>query len=356
MELLMNLDEYEILMNKTEITPAEDGHIAFRTRANKDKQRVADIIKENQMENLSLSDFQALVAKYHHFYLVRKNLKQQKIEQFSGLTTQQVANLPLEQKLEYMELLFPSTQTKDELMDVCQKNGENIKACLFNMNFPQSFWNNEKKSADRFVSLIANRPEITDRMKNWQDTSLDDKKHMIQQVKEVFEYVYGAAPEVVFFTPEQEKARRRDLGLNEDAPINAAYFSNGKIHFNEERLQSSDNFFAVSVLFHEGTHFRQHLNDFDDPLVRRIFDSNLTNINVYEDEVNNKDAKSYRDLYTMQPSETHAYGLQEYVEQQITEKTGIDKVHYTDLGKEIKNVHNKAFSMARLAQYRSKQN
>ena len=347
----MNLDEFEFLMDKSEISLNDKGGISFKAYANKDKQKLDDIIKENQMENLSVNAFQEMVQKYYPLYQVRKKFQQQKIEQFSNLTPQQVADLSLEQKLEYVELLFPSQQTKDELMSVCQKNEENLKACLFNMDFPKSFWDNEKKSADRFISLIVKQPEIIDKMKNWQDTSLDDKKQMIQQVGKVFEYVYGTVPEIVFFTPEEERAKRRTLGLNEDAPINAAYHQNGKIHFNEERLQSSDNFFAISVMFHEGTHHRQHLNNFDNPLVKRIFDSNLTNINLYENETNNRD----RDLYTMRPSEIHAYGLQEYVEQQITEKTGIDKVCYADLGKEIKNVHNKAFSMARLAQYRSKQ-
>lgn len=347
----MNLDEFEFLMDKSEISLNDKGGISFEAYANKDKRKLDDIIKENQMEDLSVNVFQEMVQKYHPLYQARKKLQQQKIEQFSNMTTQQVAGLSLEQKIEYIELLFPSQQTKEELMSVCQKNEENLKACLFNMDFPKDFWDSEKKSADRFVSLIVKQPEIIDKMKNWQDTSLDDKKQMLQQVGKVFEYVYGTVPEIVFFTPEEERARCRTLGLNEDAPINAAYHQNGKIHFNEERLQSSDNFFAVSVMFHEGTHHRQHLNDFDNSWVRRIFDSNLTNINVYENETNNRD----RDLYAMQPSEIHAYGLQEYVEQQITEKTGIDKVRYADVGKEIKNVHNKAFSMAKLAQYRSKQ-
>lgn len=347
----MNLDEFEFLIDKSRIVLNDKGVISFNVLAHKDKLKLDYIIKENRLENLSINAFQEMAQNYTPLYKARKKLQQQKIDQFSNLTPQQAADLSIEQKLEYIELLFPSQQTKAELISVCQRNEENLKACLFNMNFPKDFWDSEKKSADRFVSLIANQPEITDKMKNWQDTSLDDKKLTIQQVNKVFAYVYGTAPSIVFFTPEEEKNKRRALGLNEDAPINAAYYQGGKIHFNEERLQNSDNFFAVSVMFHEGTHHRQHLNDFDDPLVKRIFDSNLSNINVYENEINNRD----RDLYTMQPSEVHAHGLQEYVEQQITEKTGIDKVNYTDLGKEIKNVHNKAFSMAKLAQYRSKQ-
>ena len=344
----MKRKEFAFLMDKCKISRNDKGDISFEAYANKDKRKIDDIIKKNQMEDLNV--FQEMVQKHRPLYRHLKELQQQKIEQFSNMTTQQVAGLSLKQKIKYIELLFPSRQTKEELMSVCQKNEENLKACLFNMDFPKAFWDSEKKSADQFVSLIVQQPEIIDKMKNWQDTSLDDKKQILQQVGNVFENVYGTVPEIVFFTPEEERARRRTLGLNEDAPINAAYHQNGKIHFNEERLQSSDNFFAVSVMFHEGTHHRQHLNNFDDPWVRRIFDSNLTNINVYENETNNRD----RDLYTMQPSEIHAYGLQEYVEQQITEKTGIDKVHYADLGKEIKNVHNKAFLMSKLSQNRSK--
>lgn len=178
---------------------------------------------------------------------------------------------------------------------------------------------------------------------------------MIEQAGRIFKYVYGVAPDVAFFKPEEEKAKICAQTGNEDAHINAAYFSKGKIYFNEERLQNSDNFFAVSVLFHEGTHLRQHLNNFDNPLVERIFNSNLTNIYAFEMQMNDKDAKTYKDLYTMLPSETHAYGLQEYFEQHLTEKTGIEKIHYIDLDKETKGIYNKGFSMAKLTQYRSNQ-
>ena len=184
----MNLDEFEFLMDKSEISLNDKGGMSFEAYANKDKRKLDDIIKENQMENLSVNVFQEMVQKYHPLYQVRKKLQQQKIEQFSNMTTQQVAGLPLEQKIEYIELLFPSQQTKDELMSVCQKNEENLKACLFNMDFPKDFWDNEKKSAERFVSLVVKQPEIIDKMKNWQDTSLDDKKQMLQQVGKVFEY------------------------------------------------------------------------------------------------------------------------------------------------------------------------
>lgn len=334
--LFMNIDEFENLLHKCRITLDQDNHVSFEPFSSKYSKQIDKIIKDNQMENLMLTDFQALVTSLQPLYQARQKLKKQKAEKISGMTPQQVADLPLEQKLDYLEVLFPGTLTKEQLMEVCKKNEANIKACLYNMPFPKSFWDNEKKSADRFVSLIANQPEITEKVKNWQDTTLEEKKLVITQAGQVFKYVYGVSPDIAFFTPEQEKAKKRAQGLNEDAHVNAAYFSNGQIHFNEERLQNSDNFFAISVLFHEGTHLRQSCVSFDDDLVDRIFDCHTSFTNIYEDELNNKETADYKDLYAMQPDEVHAHRLQNYVEQQLTEKTRIEKTNFTDLDKEIK--------------------
>lgn len=349
----MNINEFEDLMDRCRILLNDEGNVSFTPFSDKDEERISKIITDNGLEKISLNDFNKIVAQHRSLYMARQKLKQQKAEQFSAMTPRQVAELPLEQKIEYMEILFPRRQTVNELMEVCQKNEENIKACLFNMDFPKSFWDTEKKQACRYASLIANQPEITNRMKNWQETSLDEKKDVIRQAANIFEYVYGTAPKIEFFIEEQEKARRKECGLNENAHINAAYYHKGKIYFNEERLQKSDNFFAVSVMFHEGTHLRQHCENFNNPLIKRIFDCDMNNVTFYENEINNKESAGYKDLYAMQPGETHAHGLQEYMEQQLTEKTGIEKDRNPN-SKEVERIHNKAFSMAKLTQYRSK--
>lgn len=277
----MKIEDFEALMDTCKITMNENGKVIFTPWRDKDEERISKIIADNGLEKISLNDFNEIVAKHRSLYMVRQKLKQQKAEQFSAMTTKQIAELPLEQKIEYMEILFPRRQTVNETMEVCKKNEENIKACLFNIDFPKSFWDKEKKQADRYASLIANQPEITDRMKNWQETSLDNKKDVIRQAANIFKYVYGTAPKIEFFTEEQEKARQKNAGLNENAHINAAYYHKGKIHFNEERLQKSDNFFAVSVMFHEGTHLRQDCENFDNPLVKRIFDCDMNNVTFY---------------------------------------------------------------------------
>lgn len=351
----MDIDEFETLINKCNLATDENQNVIFTPINPKDNQLISQILKNNQIEKISLADFNSLAQKNFPLYKARQKQKQQKVKAFSNMTPQQVAALPTEQKVDYLEALFSSNQTATEIIEFCGKNKQNIKACLFNLTFPQSFWDNERKSVDRFISLIANRPEITDKIKNWQNTTLEDKKLVIQQAAQVFKHVYGLKPDIAFFTPEEEKASNIANGLDENVHINAAYYTKGKISFNEERLQNSDNFFAISVLLHEGTHMRQHFTSFNDKLVDRIFSCHINNTVVYENKINNKDAIEYKDLYTLQPSEIHAYRLQQYAEQQLTAKTGIEKTNLNNLDKETKQIHNKAFSMASISKYHSSQ-
>lgn len=347
----MNIDDFEYLKDNCSMKSYDGEHIIFQPIKPRAAQKVLKIVEDNHLENIPMEKVGKIFQKYYPIYQSRKKLKER---QFSSMSAEEAASLPIEKKLDYMESLFYASQTVEDTVNICKRNEENIRACLFGMDFPQSFWTDEKKLADRYVNLITGQPEIVDKLKNWQQISLDDKKSLIEQSGKVFEHVYGFKPDIVYFTQEEEKAKNRAMGLPEDSHIYAAYQKNGKIHFNIERLQSSDNFFAISVLFHEGTHLRQHLESFKDPVVDRIFNCNLDNITAGENIVfNDKEALSYKDLYTMQPSETHAYGLQEYVEQQITEKTGIEKTQHQELDKETKKIHDKAFSMAKLAQYRA---
>ena len=261
-----------------------------------------------------------------------------------------------------MELLFPEIsgtageqrEKIDKIADMCAKNEANIKACLFHMDFPKSFWEEEKKKADRYASLIAKQPEIIEKMKNWAQTTLEEKKNVIREAAQVFEHVYGAAPKILFFTEEEQRLKNKANGLAENVHIDAAHSGGGVIYFNLDRLQSSDNFFAVSVVFHEGMHFRQDNETFSDALADRIMKCHTNYTRIYEDRLNDKESLTYKDLYTMQPHETHAYGLQEYVEDKLTELTGVQKTCSAN-SHETNKIHNKAFSMAKVTQYRSSQ-
>ena len=348
----MKIEDFELLIDNCQIT-AEEDKVYFTPYSNKDNQRVAKILVDEKMNDLSVDGFNQIVEQKWPTYQARKKVKQQKLDRYNKMTTEEISKLPMEDKVEYLELLFPRKMTKAQVIDVCEQNEANIRACLFNLDFPQSFWQKEQKQADRYVALIANSSELVEKLQNWPNTSLDDKKNVIKQSLKIFEYVYGSAPKLEFYTEAQERERLVKLGFPKDVHIDMAYFKDGKIYFNEERLQTSENFFAVSVPFHEGTHYRQDRESFGNPLIDRLFNSKANYATIYENQRNNQKDKNYQDFYTMMPGEVHAYGLQEYMENELMEKTGLERSKNNDT-KIVKNIHNKGFSMSKVNQYRSR--
>lgn len=117
----MNVDEFEALMDRCKIMLNDNGEVSFVPYSDKDRMRISKIITDNNLQKLPLTNFNALVQQYNPLYQTRRKLRQQKAEQFSKLTTSQVAELPIEQKLDYMDVLFPRRQTLNELLEVCRK-------------------------------------------------------------------------------------------------------------------------------------------------------------------------------------------------------------------------------------------
>lgn len=352
----MNLDDYEYLVERCRITLTDNNNVVFEPYRNGDR-LVSRIIKNNCLEALSMEDFQELGQRYGAQYNIRQKMKKQLADRISDMTIQEIGSLSLKQKLDYLDILFPAEQTKENLVATCEKNYEKIRVCLFNLDFSKDFWNDEMQKVERFSSLIADQPDIINRMKKGKNTTLDDKKDVIQQASRVFEYVYGIMPKIEYFTTAEEKERQKAEGFSKDTHVNAAYYnpSDGKIYFNEERLKDSDVFFAVSVLLHEGTHLRQDNISFGDAQINRMFNNFIGDVNIYEDLLNDKTSANYKDLYTMLPDEKHAYGVQQYMEQFLMEKIGIEKTNYAIGNKEAQKIHDKAFAMVAIAQYKSQQ-
>ena len=344
----MDINEFADLIERSNMSVDEKGKMTFAPRYPKDERRVAEIIKNNKMEQFSFADLQKISKDFAPVYQAKRKLQAKRAAEFSALSPKQIAELSTEQKLDYLEAVFPKWQEPDGLLKACAENEQNIKAALFGIKFPESFWKAEKKSAERYAALIARQPEICNKIKNWRQTSLNDKKEAIKQAAEVFEYVYGVAPKIAFFTEEQERAKLQAAGLNKDTHI-YAYQRGGTLYFNEDRLQESYNFFAVSVLLHEGTHLRQNAQSFNDKLVDRIFDCNMRYVAYYDRKKNDKQSAEYMDLYTANPIEVHAHAVQDYMEQRFTEITGIKKVEGAENAVADK-IHNKAFAMAKIAQ------
>jgi len=343
----MNSDDFAdlIFFSNIELNPEND---AVNFIAYKGKETViADLIKNNHLENISMDDFNNLVAKYMPLVQAKQKLQEKKIDDFKNMSPEKISRLTLEQKIEYLETIFNKYQTNEKLADIYSLNKDNLKALLYGIRLPKDFWQSEERQADRFVSLVSDNQQITDNMKNWQKINLEDKKATIKTTAKIIEYVYGIPLEIGFYTSEEY---RKHHNLDENAHTLGAYQEKGKIFFNSDRLENSDNYMGVSVVFHEFTHKRQEETKFDNPLINRLFACNAYNIMGMKNIVSS--SSEYGDMYSLMPLEIHAFAMQQYVENKIADKTGIEKTKANE-SKNIRQVHDKAFAMAAVAKYHS---
>ena len=344
----MNSTDFEDLISFSEIAAnPENGSIIFTAYKGKESV-IAELIKKNQLENLSVEKFSEFASQYMPIIQEKKKIREKKINNFKNLPSENVAQLSLEQRVDYLETIFHRHQTMGEMSDICSHNKDKLKALLFGIKLPKDFWESEEQQANRFVALVANNKKITDSMKNWHNINIEDKKATLKETAKIIEYVYGTHLEVGFYTPEEY---RKENNLDENAPIFGAYQRKGKIFFNIDRLENSDNYMGVSVLFHEFTHKRQEETKFANPLINRLFACKADRAFDYERRNINSSSPEYGDIYSLLPKEIHAYAMQKYVEDNIANKTGIEKTQVQE-AKDVKQVHDKSFAMAHIVRHR----
>ncbi len=345
----MNIEDFENLISYSKITGNQDnGLVSFAAYKGRES-IISEIIKRNHLENISMSEFIEISKQCMPAIQAKKKLREKKIADFTNLTTEEISKLSLEKKVEYLETIFHKMLTREELTGFCSKNSDKLKALLCGIQLPKDFWNKEEQQADRFVALVVHDHQIKDNMKNWQNLSLDDKKATIQATAKVLEYVYKTSLEIGFYTADEY---RKENNLDEKAHVDGAYEARGKIFFNTDRLEGSDNYMGVSVVFHEFMHKRQQETDFGDPLISRLFNCKAYAAVDYERREVNPSLPEYGDIYSLMPGEVHAYSMQKYVEDQIANKTGIKKTQ-EQVSKTTKNLHNKSFAMAAVSRYKS---
>ena len=344
----MNSNDFEDLISFSEIAVnPENGSICFTAYKGKETD-VAELIQKNQLENLSMEKFSEFASQYMPIIQAKKKIREKKINNFKNLPSENVAQLSLEQRVDYLETIFHRHQTMGEMSDICSQNKDKLKALLFGIKLPKDFWESEEQQANRFVALVADNKKITDNMKNWHNINIEDKKATLKETAKIIRYVYDTPLEVGFYTTEEY---RKENNLDENAPVFGAYQEKGKIFFNTDRLENSDNYMGVSVVFHEFTHKRQEETEFANPLINRLFACKVDRAADYERRNINSSLPEYGDIYSLMPKEMHAYAMQKYVEDNIANKTGIEKTQVQE-AKDVKQVHDKSFAMAHIARHR----
>lgn len=345
----MNSDDFEDLMTFSQITVNPENGIVSFSAYKGCEEIIAELVKQNQLENLSMEKFSEFASQYMPIIQAKKKIREKKINNFKNMPSENIAQLSLEQKVDYLETIFHKHQTMNEMSDICSQNKDKLKALLYGIKLPKDFWEKEEQQANRFVALVVDNKKITDNMKNWQHLDIEDKKATIKETAKIIEYVYDMPLEVGFYTPEEY---RKENNLDENAPVFGAYQEKGKIFFNTDRLKNSDNYMGVSVVFHEFTHKRQEETEFANPLINRLFACKADNAVGYEMKNINISSPEYGDIYSLMPKEMHAFAMQKYIEDNIANTTGIEKTQVRE-AKDVKQVHNKSFTMATISRYRS---
>ena len=347
----MNSDDFEYLITYSHIM-AENDMVVFVPKCKDYSDGIDKIIQKNSLHNLSVQDFTAIHQQVNPILQTKKKLREKKIDDFKNMSPKEIAQLPLKEKVEYLEAIFHRCQTRENLDNICSENKEQLKSLLYNIQYPREFFQKEEQLADRFISLVANNSQITDNMKNWSNLELEDKKATIRETAKIIEYAYGTSLNIDFYTPEEY---RRENNLDENAHVPGAEHdsSTGKISFNTERL-NSDNYTGISVLFHEYMHQRQSEVDFENPSINKIFALSDKLYIAYDHERQNitPTSSEFGDFYSLMPNEVHAFAMQKYAEDGIVEKTGIEKTE-ENTSKTVKQVHDKSFAMAAVSKYNS---
>lgn len=75
-DILMKAEDFEDLMDMCQIMLDENNKVTFTPWWRKDAKHIAEILKNNALENPSLEDFNALMQKHYPLYQARRKIKQ----------------------------------------------------------------------------------------------------------------------------------------------------------------------------------------------------------------------------------------------------------------------------------------
>ena len=114
----MNCTDFEDLISFSEIAVnPENGSIIFTAYKGKETD-VAELIQKNQLENLSMEKFSEFTSQYMPIIQAKKKIREKKINNFKNLPSENIAQLSLEQRVDYLETIFHRHQTVGEMSDI----------------------------------------------------------------------------------------------------------------------------------------------------------------------------------------------------------------------------------------------
>ncbi len=360
----MNLDDFFVFFNCCKLSVG-NGIVAMELKDRIYAKLIDRILATNNLHTVSNDDNIPTITFENWNKIAQENgvgysrrlieMKKSR-EQFLKMTPSDIEKLSLPERISYLKAFFPIAVQSEQISDFfpIYKEGKELKRsradftqadlekcvhfekrilpCLSGLMFSDTFIGEEQKKIDKFIKRFLSDKTLVSVAENWHelDTSVSqeiakakkifEKKMFIEKTFEIFKEVYGMAPEIGYFTCEQF---RSSPDYSEGMVIPDAKTLDNKISFNEDRLNDSHNFFAVSLIIHEGMHLRQYYDDFNNE-TNDILKSPVFVLSQYWDTIRPNE----KEIYTILPTEVHAYAIQQYLENSL-EINGIHRQNGT---------------------------
>lgn len=239
----------------------------------------------------------------------------------SAMSLEKIALLNNKQRLELLDSLLVDVIGNDSTAfdmncKTIKNNHEKIKALLKGINLPQEFVEQEQARCDHFCHRLQSVPHLAEYFEIWSGLDFSKKKDFIENILSVFNDCYQTDIKLDFFNEDEwgqeQKHKHKSLSASEFS-LPLAYQKNNTIFINKEKFSVCDNFVLLSVVYHEGLHILQTREDWSNfPSIEKLFEQKFSDL-----------AQEQKDLYMINPLETHTYDLNNRVADFLKEKMQI---------------------------------
>lgn len=202
---------------------------------------------------------------------------------------------------------FDNLAKKQRRKEFLDDNSDKINA-LLQMAIPEDFWEREQRKVRLITAEIAQIPNIKDKLENFQNLSLKDKKDLFTQTCYITaKYNRIKKPNLHFISQKQ-----MDEYTSESEWMNAeAFASDNNIYVNINSLNNLSGIQWIGVAWHETNHIAMAHGDYsENPMMEDMLGTRLDYINDIQDS------------YIFHPQEKVNYALENRFIEEIITRTG----------------------------------
>ena len=231
---------------------------------------------------------------------------------FRKLKPKMLYQLSTRKKLDLLHGLsqdcFDNASKKQNREDFLDYNSDKLNA-LLQMAIPEDFWDREQRKVRLITAEIAKIPNIKEKLENFHNLSLKDKKELFTQSCHITAK-YNRIKEPVLHFIIQKQMDEYTAGSDW---LNAeAFASENNIYININSLNNLSGIQWMSVAWHETNHIAMAHGDYsENPIMEDMLSSRLDYINDIQNS------------YIFHPQEKINYALEHKFNEEMITRTGV---------------------------------